>query len=297
MSEKDSLNVCITFDFDAMCVWPAVFGLESPAPLSRGEFGPRVGVPRLLKILEREGVKAAFYIPGHTVDSYPDLCRRILAEGHEIGHHGYFHENPVTLDESQERAVLDRGLEAMDKHLDGYRPVGFRSPSFDHSPNTANLLIEYGFRYDSSLMAQDFEPYWCRTGDQMPRDRGYEFGPEVELVEVPVSWSLDDFVLLELVLAPSASLPSPHNPEDVERRWLADMEFAAEEIPSGVFNMTFHPQCIGRGARVRIVENMIARARELGANLVTPGEVAERWAADAPERKASGASAAYQEIE
>lgn len=285
MSDNDPLNVCITFDFDAMCVWGEAFGQYSPTPVSRGEFGARVAVPRLLKILAREGVKAAFFTPGHTIDTYPELCRQILAEGHEIGHHGYFHEGPVTLEETEERAVLEKGLEAMERNLDGYRPAGYRSPAFDLSANTTKLLREYGFKYDSSMMAQDFEPYWCRTGDKMERDRAFEFGPEIDLVEVPVSWSLDDFVQLEYVYSPTVFLPGAHNPREIEQRWLDDLEFAAEEVPGGVYNMTFHPQVIGRGARIRIVENMIARARELGANLVTPSEVAESWVTTAPARR------------
>jgi peptidoglycan/xylan/chitin deacetylase (PgdA/CDA1 family) len=280
MPSKDPLNVCLTFDFDAMCAWGEVFQQYSPTPVSRGEFGARVAVPRILKILKRENVRAAFYIPGHTIDTYPDLCRQIIAEGHEVGHHGYFHEGPSTREEDEERAVLEKGLEVMDKQLDGYRPAGYRSPSFDLSPNSTKLLHEYGFKYDSSMMAQDFEPYWCRTGDKMERDRAFEFGPELELVEIPVSWTLDDFVQLEYVVSPGLSLSGSQNPKEIEERWLGDLDFAAEEVPGGVFNMTFHPQCIGRGARIRIVENMISRAKELGADLVTPREVAEAWAAD-----------------
>lgn len=285
MPEKDPLNVCITLDFDAMCLWGEVFNQHSPTPISRGEFGARVAVPRLLDILAREGVRATFFTPGHTIDTYPELCRRILEEGHEIGHHGYFHEGPVTLQENEERAVLEKGLESMVRNLDGYRPTGYRSPAFDLSPNSTRLLVEYGFKYDSSMMAQDFEPYWCRTGDEMPRDRGFQFGPEIELVEVPVSWSLDDFVQLEYVYAPAATLSAPHNPKEIEERWLADLEFAAEEVPGGVYNMTFHPQTIGRGARIRIVENMIARAKELGASLLTASEVAASWSKTAPDRR------------
>jgi peptidoglycan-N-acetylglucosamine deacetylase len=285
MADDKALNVCITFDFDAMSVWGALFNAHSPGPLSRGEFGGRVAVPRLLKVLEREGVKAAFFTPGHTIDTYPDLCRRILAEGHEIGHHGYFHEGPVDLAEAEEREVLDRGLEAMDRNLDGYRPRGYRSPAWDLSANSTKLLVEYGFRYDSSMMAQDFEPYWCRTGDEMPRDRAYHFGPEIDLVEIPVSWSLDDFPQLETVFHAGGFMPGFQNPKGVESRWVEELEFAAEEMPGGVFTITFHPQCSGRGARIRVVENIIAKAKELGANLVTPSEVADAWVTRAPQRK------------
>ncbi|MBS1842799.1 MAG: polysaccharide deacetylase [Actinobacteria bacterium] len=285
MDQADKLSVCLTFDFDGMCSWGEVMNQYSPTPMSRGEFAARVAVPRLLKLLAREQVKAAFFIPGHTVDTFPELCGQILDEGHEIGHHGYFHEGPVNLDEAAERQMLEAGLAAMERRLDGYVPVGYRSPAFDLSNNTTKLLIEYGFRYDTSMMAQDFEPYWCRTGDSMPRDRAYEFGPEIELVEVPVSWSLDDFIQLEFVTSPGVFLPGAHNPRDLETRWLDDLDFAAEEVPGGVYTMTFHPEVIGRGARIRVVENMIRRARERGAEITTPAVVAERWAKTAPARQ------------
>jgi len=282
MVSNEPLNVCITFDFDAMSLWGAAFDQWTPTPISRGEFGGRVAVPRLLDLLKDEGIPATFFTPGHTVDCFPEVCRRIVAEGHEMGHHGYFHETPTTLDRQEEIAVLDKGIAAMENHLDGYKPVGYRSPAWDHSPDTPELLIEYGFEYDSSMMAQDFEPYWVRVGDQMHQDRGVEWGEESSLVELPVSWTLDDLPQLDLVLSPTFLLPGTHNPEDIERRWLADLEWAAEKIPGGLFNMTFHPQCIGRGARLRIVENMIARGRDLGANFVTCREAAKGWAAKQP---------------
>ncbi len=282
MTHPRPLQVCLSFDFDAMSVWGGSFGQFSPTAVSRGEFGARVAVPRLLALLAREAAPATFFIPGHTIDTYPGLCREVLAAGHEVGHHGYFHEGPVDLAEEEERRVLERGLLAMEENLDGYRPAGYRSPAWDLSPNTVRLLREYGFAYDSSMMAQDFEPYWCRTGDRMPTDRGFEFGPETDLVEVPVSWALDDFVQIEYVYAPSFLLPGAVGPEEAERRWLADMDFAAAEVPGGVFTVTFHPQVIGRGARIRVVESLIHHAREIGAELTTVGEVARDWAGRAP---------------
>jgi peptidoglycan/xylan/chitin deacetylase (PgdA/CDA1 family) len=281
MAPTDPLDVCITFDFDAMCMWAGV--QESPTLLSRGEFAGRVGVPRILDLLAREEVKATFFTPGHTIESFPDLCRRILDEGHEIGHHGYFHETPVNIDPAEERAILEKGLDAMDRCLGGYRAKGYRSPAWDLSANSTKLLKELGFLYDSSMMAMDFEPYWCRTGDRIHRDGPYEFGRELDLVEIPVSYSLDDAPLLEfLIMGGGAVLPGANSPKDLEERWLADLDFAAEEVPDGVFTMTFHPDSIGRGARIRVVQNMIHRARELGARFAKTSEVAERWRADAP---------------
>ncbi len=279
-SASDPLQVCLTFDFDAMSVWAQTAGQTTPTPLSRGEFGARVAMPRIMRVLERERVPATFFTPGHTIDTYPELCASILESGHEIAHHGYFHESPVDLDEHEERAVLDNGLAAMERNLDGYRPQGYRSPAWDLSERSTALLREYGFLYDSSMMAQDFEPYWARTGDECPRDRAYVFGAEIELVELPVSWSLDDFPQLELVVAPPVIFPAANNPSQLLQRWLEDLEFAALEVPGGVFNVTFHPQTIGRGARLRILERVIARAKDLKAEFVTCAEAAGAWAAN-----------------
>lgn len=279
MATSDPLDVCLTFDFDAMCMWSGVATDESPTALSRGEFSGRVGVPRILDLLGREEVRAAFYIPGHTIEAFPDVCKRILAEGHEIGHHGYFHENPVTAaDVTEERRILEKGLEAMDRHLDGHRSKGYRSPSWDLSRDSTKLLAEFNFLYDSSMMATDFEPYWCRTGDRLNPEGPYEFGSELDLVEIPVSYSLDDLPQLEFIFG---ALPGSNNPKEIQARWLDELDFAAEEVPGGVFTMTFHPECIGRGSRIRIVKNMIERARQHGARFATPLEAAERWKADA----------------
>ena len=129
-------------------------------------------VERILRLLEREGIPATFFVTGHTAETYPDHVRAIVAAGHEIGHHGYLHENPLALETTEhEREVLQRGLEALDRAA-GVRPVGYRSPAWDNSPHTIELLLEYGFRYESSLMGNDFRPYWCRVGDgSRPTDR------------------------------------------------------------------------------------------------------------------------------
>ena len=201
-------RVCLTFDFDAISIWPASFGLATPTALSRGEFGARVAVPRILDVLRREGVTATFFIPGHTVETFPAVCRRIVEDGHEVGHHGWMHESPLSLDPAAERAVLERGTASIERVL-GVRPAGYRSPSWDLSPHSVPLLREMGFAYDSSMMAQDLEPYRVREGDVLHPDRAFEFGHEVDLVEVPVSWSLDDFPHLEFVPPRASCCPRP----------------------------------------------------------------------------------------
>jgi peptidoglycan-N-acetylglucosamine deacetylase len=277
MADRDA-KVCLTFDFDAISVWPGALGMTSPSAVSRGEFSGRVGVPRVLDVLQREGVNATFFVPGITVEAWPDLCRRILAEGHEIGHHGYHHITPVTLDEAAEREQIEKGLEAMDRVLDGHRAVGYRSPGADLSPNSTRLLAEGGFVYESSMSAQDFEPYWCRTGDVIEPNGVAKLGDEIELLEIPFSWSLDDFPQMEFVMTPNGVLlEGLSDPEKCERMWLADLDYMVEEIPAGVYTMCFHPEIIGRGARVRVLERMIARGKEHGLQFMTARAAAEDW--------------------
>jgi peptidoglycan/xylan/chitin deacetylase (PgdA/CDA1 family) len=268
-------TVCLTFDFDAMSLWMGTFKVTTPTAMSRGEFGARVGVPRILDILERNDIKGTFYIPGHTVDTYPDLTKRIHDAGHEIGHHGYLHESPVFLEEKEERAVIDRGIESIERAT-GARPVGYRSPAWDLSDNSIPLLLEYGFEYDSSMMAQDFEPYRCRVGDVPNGDKAYEFGKEVDLVEFPVSWTLDDFPQMEFVLNPV--LPGLSEPDKAKRMWLGDLDWMVRNVPGGIFGMTFHPQVIGRGGRMQILEDMIDHAKAIdGLTFSTVRDAVRGW--------------------
>ena len=152
-AEIKDVRVALTFDFDACCVWIGTLGAKSPSMISRGEFGP-IALRRILDLLDRFGIKSTFFIPGHSAVAFPEPTRMIRAAGHEIGHHGWVHENPAMLTPEQERQVLERGLEALDR-IAGARPVGYRSPAWDNSPATVSLLLEYGFEYESSLMGSD----------------------------------------------------------------------------------------------------------------------------------------------
>lgn len=188
------VSVALTFDFDALSPW-----LSSPSPSfrSRGEFGP-VGVERICAVLDDIGVTATFFTPGHTAASYPGSVEALVAAGHEVGHHGWVHEPLSPLSDAQERAVIERGLAALDA-VGAPRPAGFRAPAWDLSERTVDLLVEYGFSCDSSMMGHDFSPYWCRSGDVASDDAPYVFGDPVDLVEAPVAWHLDDFPYFEFV--------------------------------------------------------------------------------------------------
>lgn len=249
-------TVCLTFDFDAVAIWIGSYGATSPSVISRGEFGV-VGVERILGLLKDHGIRATFFIPGHTVDTYPDSVKAIAAAGHEIGHHGYLHENPVALESKEhELRVLERGLDVLDR-VAGVRPVGYRSPAWDNSPHTIELLLEYGFRYESSLMGKDFEPYWCRVGDVIDPDGPFLLGKEVDLVELPVSWLLDDFPHFEYVRLANRLAPGLSAASKVEEIWREEFDFMADEVPGGVYTLTMHPQVIGRGSRIRMLDRLI----------------------------------------
>src|SRR5579884_2046374 len=181
---------CLTFDFDVVSAW-IYRGLTTPTAISRGEFG-LVGAERILALLSRYDIHATWFIPGHTLDTYPDICQRIHAAGHEIGHHGYLHEPPAMLGREQEEAVLVRGIDAI-RRVTGENPRGYRSPSWDLSPHTIELLLKHGFQYDSSMMAHDDQPYRARQGDVIAKDGRIQWGTPTRLVEMPISWSLDDF--------------------------------------------------------------------------------------------------------
>lgn len=272
-------TVCLSFDFDAISLWIGPMGATSPSMISRGEFGV-VGVERILRLLERKGILATFYVTGHTADTYPESVCAIVAAGHEVGHHGYLHENPVALGSKEaERRVLELGLDALDRAA-GIRPVGYRSPSWDNSPHTIELLLEYGFRYESSLMGRDFVPYWCRVGDVIRTDGPYGFGPSADLVELPVSWLLDDFPHFEYYRVANRSNQGLSAASKVEEIWRDEFDYMYSEVPGGVFTLTMHPQVIGRGHRMMMLERLIDHfAARDGVRFTTLAVAAEHWRA------------------
>jgi peptidoglycan/xylan/chitin deacetylase (PgdA/CDA1 family) len=278
MTPTRRLSVCLTFDFDALSPWVLEMAEGNVAALSRGEFGA-VAVPRILDLLDRHEILATFFVPGHTALAYPELVRRIRDAGHELGHHGWVHEPLSRLEPAEERRLLERGLEALDR-VAGVRPAGYRAPNVDVSVNTVDILLEHGFSYDASFSATDFEPYYLRSGDRFPTDGAYEFGPTVDLVGIPFAWHLSDFQYFEFV---PPVLPRQDPPSTVLETWRAELEWAHANVPGGVFDLTMHPQAIGRGSRLAMVEQLIAVARSLdGAAFERLGDYAARWRAEHP---------------
>jgi len=247
--------VCLTFDFDAVSSWLAL-GLTTPAYLSRGEYGARVGVPRILSLLKKYQIPATWFVPGHTIDTYPELVKEISRGGHEIAHHGYCHENPAKLSEPEESEIILKGIESI-RSVTGQPPAGYRSPAWDVSNNTIRLLRDHGFRYDSSLMGNDYTPYKCRINDKPWTDRAVEFGEEVDILEFPVSWSLDDWPHFEYVFSPPFLWPGLRAASAIQENWLSDFEYMCESVSVGVFVLTMHPQVIARGHRMMMLERLI----------------------------------------
>jgi peptidoglycan-N-acetylglucosamine deacetylase len=258
--------VCLTFDFDAISGWISR-GMTSPTPISRGEFG-LVGAGRILALLKAHRLPSTWFIPGHTIETFPEACRNVAAAGHEIGHHGWTHVPPAAMTREEEEAGLVRANEQI-KKLSGKYARGYRSPSWDLSPHSIELLLKHGFFYESSMMGNDYTPYRVRQGDVITLDQPAKFGPPTRLVEMPISWTLDDYPHFEFVRTQNTILPGLMNAESVLGNWLADFRYMKQNLDWGVITYTFHPFVIGRGHRMLVLERLIKTLAEDGAEFVT----------------------------
>lgn len=267
------LAVSLGADFDAHCVWMGTFGLSSPGYLSRGEFGAEVGVPRLLELFDRHRIRTTWCVPTHTMRTFPDRFAAIVEAGHEIAAHGCYHERVPTLEAAEERRLLELQL-ADHQRFVGRLPQGYRSPAWDFSDATLGLLEEHGFVWDSSLMGRDFEAYRPRPVISVDREAGNRFGPPSPIIELPVSWYLDDFPALEL-LPRGSGLGSP---DELFARCRAHFDFAYQRVPGGVFALTVHPQTIGRAHALIEFERFVDYVTSHdGAWLTTLGDIASSW--------------------
>lgn len=278
MTSGKGVCVALTFDYDAFSNWIGSSGATSPGMISRGEFGP-IGLRRILALLESRGIRSTFFVPGHTARAFPRSVRAIEAAGHEIGHHGWVHENPAGLTPHQERRVMEQGLLAL-QEIAGVRPVGYRSPGWDNSPHTVELLLEYGFEYESSLMGSDYEPYWCRVGDQYSKTEAFVWGRPVNLVELPVAWHLDDFIQFEFVATPTAILNAARSTTMAWEIWKDEFDYLYQRVGRGLLTITMHPQVIGRGHRMLLLERLIDYvAGHAGVRFTTLGDYQREWRA------------------
>jgi peptidoglycan-N-acetylglucosamine deacetylase len=263
--------VCLTFDFDT---WSGLTarGLTTPTPVSRGEFGV-VGARRILKLLRDRGIPSTFFIPGIVMETYPETCTDMLKAGHEIGHHGYTHIPPAMLSAEDEAEGLAKGIECI-RGLTGKPPRGYRSPSWDISDRTVDLLLQHGFLYESNLMGNDYTPYFTRRGDVASANAPLKFGEHTPLIEMPIAWSLDDFPHFEFLRTQNQLMPGLMNARLVLENWIADFDYMAREMEWGVITYTFHPYVIGRGHRMLALEGLIDALQQRGAVFLRMEEAA-----------------------
>jgi len=268
--------VCLTFDLDNTSV-AISRGATTPTMISRGDFG-MVGTERLLALLAKFAIPATWFIPGHTIESYPASVRAVHEAGHEIAHHGWTHRPPASLSREDEERELVRGNAAIEA-LTGRPARGYRSPSWDLSEHSIALLLKHGFVYDSSLMGHDYLPYQARDGDVAELEAPLRFGPDTALVEMPISWSLDDYPAFEFSQTRSGVLPGLMNAGLVGANWLADYRYMTGHHDWGVLTYTFHPHVIGRGHRMAMLEGLVEKLRDGDAVFLTMEQaVAEYWA-------------------
>lgn len=271
---EEKISVCLTFDFDAISLWLGGFRATSLSAISRGEFG-RVGAERLLTMLREQNIRSTWFIPGHSAETYPQIVEQLVAGEHEIGNHGYLHSRPKSPED--EAAILDRGNEVLTR-MTGRRPRGYRSPGAGLSYNMVELLRERGFAYDSSLMGDDFSPYYLRSGDVASDDGPYIFGTPIEVVEIPFTWGLDDFPAFEYVTSRAGIQPGLSSPSAVYEIWAGDFDYLYDHIGEGVYTLTMHPQVIGRGHRLLMLERLIRHIQShRGVEFKTMLEVATAW--------------------
>ncbi len=233
---------CVTFDMDA----DSLVHLEHPedsyrraSAISMLQYGPNVGIPRIVETYRRLGIRQTFFIPAWCIETYPDAVETILKGGHEIGHHGYLHENPVGQSRDEQAGWMDRAIEVIVRAT-GQRPRGWRAPLYNFSDHSAGLLVERGFRYDASLMGDDV-PYMIEAAGG-------------SLVEIPSHWGLDDWPqwVQSMDLDYMMPIRAP------EAGWQPFMqEFESAYRHGGLWVPVVHPFATGRLSRWEVVAGFL----------------------------------------
>ncbi|MGI9510645.1 MAG: polysaccharide deacetylase family protein [Geminicoccaceae bacterium] len=279
-------------DVDAVAGWLGSYGGEdSPDDISRGLFAGEVGSPRMLKLFDKYDIKTTWFIPGHSIETFPEQMKDVASAGHEIGIHGYSHENPIAMTREQETAILDKCIDLVGE-LSGKRPTGYVAPWWEFSPVTNELLLERGIKYDHSLMHNDFQPYYVRVGDSWTKIdysqhpdawmKPLSRGQETDLIEIPANWYLDDLPPMMFI----KKSPNSHgfvNPRQLEEMWRDQFDWVYREYDYAVFTMTVHPDVSGRPQVLAMHERMIEHinAHE-GVRWATFDEIADDFRARSP---------------
>ena len=278
------IQCAIGVHVDAVAGWLGSYGgQDSPSDIQRGMFAGEVGIPRLLELFRRLELRTTWFIPGHSLETFPSQVEQVVAQGHEVGAHGYSHENPIAMTREQETAVLARCVELIEK-VSGRRPRGYVAPWWEMSESTAELLLAHGFTYDNSQGYHDFLPFYARVGDSWSKVdyskpaeswmRPLQRGREVDLVEIAANWYLDDLPPMMFI----KQSPNSHgfvNPRELEQMWRDEFDWVYREMDYAVFPLTIHPDVSGRPQVLLMLERLISHLHSHpGVTFVTMEEVA-----------------------
>ena len=261
-------DIKVTFgvDVDAVAGWLGSYGGEdSLQDIQRGLFAGEVGLPRLVKLFDRYGIKSTFFAPGHSIETFPKSIDMVVNSGHELGAHGYTHENPRDMSPQQERDVLERSLELIEK-VWGRKPSGYIAPWGEMTTITADLLIEAGIKYDRTQVLHDFQPFYARTGDSWTKIddtkpasewmKPLVRGTEIPLVSLAFNWYLDDLPPMMFVKT-SPNSDGFKNPRDIEELWRDQFDWVYREYDYATFPICLHPDVAGRPQVLLMIERLI----------------------------------------
>jgi peptidoglycan-N-acetylglucosamine deacetylase len=296
--KKMAKEILVTYGIhvDAVAGWLGSYGGEdSPCDITRGLFAGEVGAPRMLKMFERFGLKTTWFIPGHSIETFPEEMGAVAKAGHEIAVHGYSHENPIAMTPEQEEAVLVKCINLIEG-LTGKRPVGYGAPWWELSPVTVSLLLKNGIMYDNSLMSHDCQAFYARVGDtwtkidySKPAEEWMKplvRGKETDLIAIPASWHLDDLPPMMFIKASPNSF-GWLNPRDLEQMWRDQFDYVYREYDYAIFPLTTHPDVSGRPHVLLMHERLITHMMsQPGVKFVTYEEAAIDFAKRFP-RKAN----------
>lgn len=273
-------------DIDAIAGWLGSYkGEDSTSDISRGYFAGTVGVERLLKMFDKYNMKCTWFIPGHSLESFPEQCAMIRDKGHEIGLHGYSHENPVDLTIEQQRDILDYTYRMLTKFCNGKPPRGTVAPWWEVSKEATELLLSYGVEYDHSMSHHDCQAYYLRTGDQWTKIdysqpahtwmKPLVPGRQTGLVEIPANWYLDDLPPMMFM----KKVPTSHGWVDtrsIEALWRDHFDYFYREYDEFIFPLTIHPDTSGHPHALLMHERLIEHINQHdGVEWVTMGEICD----------------------
>jgi peptidoglycan/xylan/chitin deacetylase (PgdA/CDA1 family) len=249
----------LTYDMDADASWISR-GLDEPVARSGGQFEVNVGTPCILELMKWFGLKSTFFTPGWIAEEYPKMVEAVIKDGHEIGLHGYLHEPPPKLNEAEEIEAVRRGSAALEA-MTGKKPIGYRSPIWQFSPNTVRILHDAGFKYTSDFM-HTMLPTWNEVR-----------GAAVDMINLPGSWVLDDAVYFQFHITIRTAMRRAADVLEIYKE-----EFRAVHAVGGLFTLVMHPQLSGRPSRVLMLKEFMDYVKGFDdVWLPSPIDVVEYW--------------------